>query len=94
MTQVKFTWDDARATFDKLYNTTNDMIKSANLAEIAIVYGNRYRSSLDEIDKGLNNSQILFYKGKYQQSFELALHIISFVDVDIEKKVMSIYRSN
>ena len=36
--------DTARDLVLKLYNTTNEMIKTAQLAEMIIVYGNRYRA--------------------------------------------------
>ena len=75
----------------KLYNTTNEMIKDAKLSEIAIVYGNRYRSDMKEIDMGLNNAKMLFYKGKYHQSLEVALQVIETVDKDVEKKVLRLY---
>ena len=43
--------DTARDLVLKLYNTTNEMIKTAQLAEMSIVYGNRYRSHYEEVDK-------------------------------------------
>ena len=45
--------DTARDLVLKLYNTTNEMIRMAQCAEIAIVYGNRYRD-YEEVDAGLN----------------------------------------
>ena len=83
--------DTARDLVLKLYNTTNAMIKDAKMSEIAIVYGNRYRSSIKEVDTGLNNAGILFYKGKYRQALDTALQAISFVDVKAEKKVRELY---
>ena len=46
------------------------MMKTAMFAEMAIVYGNRYRSNFDELDKYLNYSEMLFYKGEYKKSLE------------------------
>ena len=83
--------DTARDLVLKLYNTTNAMIKDAKMSEIAIVYGNRYRSSTKEVDTGLNNAGMLFYKGKYRQALETALQAISFVDNNVERKVSEIY---
>ena len=83
--------DTARDLVLKLYNTTNEMIRDAKLSEIAIVYGNRYRSDMKEIDMGLNNAKMLFYKGKYHQSLEVALQVIETVDKDVEKKVLRLY---
>ena len=83
--------DTARDLVLKLYNTTNEMIRDAKMSEIAIVYGNRYRSDMKEIDMGLNNAKMLFYKGKYHQSLDVALQVIETVDKDVEKKVLRLY---
>ena len=83
--------DTARDLVLKLYNTTNEMIKNAALAEIAIVYGNRYRSEYEEIDRGLNSAQILFYKGKYKQALDTSINTINFVEPNVEGKVYQIY---
>lgn len=83
--------DTARDLVLKLYNTTNEMIKHARLSEIAIVYGNRYRYDYEEIDRGLNSAQMLFYKGKYKQAFETSINTINFVDPTIERKVFELY---
>ena len=67
------------------------MIKNADLAEIAIVYGNRYRSEYEEIDRGLNSAQMLFYKGKYKQALDTSINTINFVEPNVEGKVYQIY---
>ena len=69
--------DTARDLAIKLYNTANEMVKTAEMAEMAIVYGNRYRSDLKEIDTGLTNATTLFYKGKYRSSLECAIHAMN-----------------
>lgn len=51
--------DTARDLVLKLYNTTNEMIKTAQLAEMAIVFGNRYRSVYDDVDSGLDDAEKL-----------------------------------
>lgn len=83
--------DTARDLVLKLYNTTNEMIKDAKMSEIAIVYGNRYRSNMPEIDSGLNNAGMLFYKGKYRQALDTAIQTISFIDSNVERRVKEIY---
>ena len=45
--------DTARDLVLKLYNTTMEMIHTAQYAEKAMVYGNRYRAKYEEVDKGL-----------------------------------------
>lgn len=83
--------DTARDLVLKLYNTTNEMIKNARLSEIAIVYGNRYRYEYEEIDRGLNSAQMLFYKGKYKQALDTSINTIKFIEPSIERKVYDLY---
>lgn len=83
--------DTARDLALKLYKTTTDMVKTAQLAEMAIVYGNRYRSTIKEIDKGLENAEMLFHKGNYKDALEVSLNSLEIVEKDIRKKLMNIY---
>ena len=46
--------DTARDLVLKLYTKTTSLLKTARLAETAIVYGNRYRSSFNELNKQNN----------------------------------------
>ena len=55
--------DTARDLIFKIYNNSNEIIKSARLAENAIIYGNRYRSKKTYIEEGLNKAEVLFNKG-------------------------------
>lgn len=86
--------DTARDLVLKLYNTTNDMIKTAQLAEMAIVYGNRYRSEITEIDRGLENAEMLYLKGNYKEALETGLSSIQMIEPDIHSKLIDIYREN
>ena len=72
--------DTARDLVFKIYNKTNDIVKSVILCEKLIVYGNRYRSTYPKIDESLTESTELFRKGKYKQSMDLSLKAISEVD--------------
>lgn len=83
--------DTARDLVLKLYNTTNEMIKTAQLAEMAIVYGNRYRNKYNEVDVGLTNAEKLFYKGKYKESLDTSIRVTSLVDENIYRKLLSVY---
>lgn len=75
--------DTARDLVFKIYNKTNDMIKLADSAEEMIVYGNRYRSTYEEIDIALTKAEELFRRGKYKESLELSKKSLSFVDKNI-----------
>lgn len=80
--------DTARDLVLKLYNTTNEMVRMAQCAEIAIVYGNRYRD-YEEVDAGLNDARIKFFMGDYKRALDLAIRTISLVDADISKKLFN-----
>ncbi len=83
--------DTARDLVLKLYNTTNEMIKTAQLAEMAIVYGNRYRLKYSEVNAGLNDAEKLFYSGKYKDSLDTSIKVTSLVDENIYRKLLSVY---
>lgn len=83
--------DTARDLVLKLYNTTNDMIKTAQLAEMSIVYGNRYRSHYEEVDKGLFDAEIQFFKGNYKDALDISIKATAVVDEDISKKLLHVY---
>ena len=62
--------DTARDLVLKLYNTVTDMIKTAQMAERAIVFANRYRNSYEDVDKSLTDAEEYFYKGNYKKAIE------------------------
>ncbi len=86
--------DTARDLVLKLYNTTNEMIKTARLAELSIVYGNRYRCIDINIDSGLDQAEMLFFKGSYQKALDTTMNTLERVDKEIRKKVMTNYEKN
>lgn len=86
--------DTARDLVLKLYTTTTEMIKTAQLAEMAIVYGNRYRSEIREIDKGLENAEMLYHKGNYKDALEVSISSIELIEPDINKKLLNLYQES
>lgn len=86
--------DTARDLVLKLYNTTTEMIKTAKMAEIAIVYGNRYRSDIKELDKNLENAERLYYKGNYKDSLDISISSLELIDKDINKKILNMYQES
>ena len=82
--------DTARDLVLKLYNTTNEMIKNACFAEKLLVYANRFRGK-NSIDKALDSSSELFFKGKYKESLDLGLSTIREIDKNIYNKILEIY---
>ena len=60
---------------------------------MAIVYGNRYRSSYKEIDINLTKAEKEFINGNYKKSLEISLNALNIVEPGIHKKLISAYES-
>ena len=84
--------DTARDLVLKLYNTSNETIKTAWMAENAIIYGNRYRVGNKEIDNGLERASSLFMKGNFKLSLENSISAINIVEPGIHKKLLEAYK--
>lgn len=83
--------DTARDLVLKFYNTTKSIVKTAKMAETAIVYGNRYRAISNEVEIGLEKAERSFYNGDFKLSLETAIHAINVVEPGIYKKLMEEY---
>jgi len=83
--------DTARDLALKLFGKTKEMIKTAMFSEMAIVYGNRYRSTEAELDKHLNYSEVLFNKGEYKKSLELSINSLNKIEPGIYEKLLDFY---
>ena len=84
--------DTARDLVLKLYSSTKDLLKTARLAEMSIVYGNRYRVLNEDINKCLLYSEMLFYKGEYQKSLELTINSLNKIEPNIYNKLSKLYK--
>lgn len=84
--------DTARDLVLKVYNTINETIKTARMAEVAIVYGNRYRVTNKEVDFGLVKAENLFCKGNFKSSLENAINAINIVEPGIHKRLLEEYK--
>jgi len=84
--------DTARDLVLKVYNTINETIKTAKMAETAIVYGNRYRVVNKEVDLGLTKAENSFYKGNFKNSLENAINAINIVEPGIHKRLLEEYK--
>lgn len=80
--------DTARDLVLKVYNTVNETVKTAKMAETAIVYGNRYRVTNKEVDFGLIKAENAFLKGNFKNSLENAINAINIVEPGIHKKLL------
>lgn len=83
--------DTARDLALKLYGKTKEMMKTAMFAEMAIVYGNRYRSSEKDLDRNLTYSEMLFVKGEYKKSLELTINSLNKIEPGIYEKLLNLY---
>lgn len=85
--------DTARDLVLKLYNTTNETVKTAKMAEMAIVYGNRYRPVNKDVDFGLTKAENSFMKGNFKLSLENAINAINIVEPGIHKRLIDEYQA-
>ena len=83
--------DTARDLVLKFYNTTKSIIKTAEMAETAIVYGNRYRALSRDVEFGLDKAEKSFYHGDFKKSLETAIEAINVIEPGIYKKLMKEY---
>ena len=79
--------DTARDLVFKIYNKTNDLIKSVIFSERLIVYGNRYRSEYSEVDKMLDEATELFNKGQYKKSLDLLIRELKKIDENLLERL-------
>lgn len=86
--------DTARDLSLKLFNTTNEMIKTAKLSEMTIIYGNRYKALDKELENGLDVATRLFFKGDYKKSLETAIASINIVEPNIYEKMLNLYKND
>lgn len=82
--------DTARDLVLKIYTKTKELLKTAMIAETAIVYGNRYRSFYTDVDKNLNISEQLFYKGEYQKSLQVSINVLNAIEPNIYDKLLNL----
>ncbi len=83
--------DTARDLVFKVYTTSKEIVKTAKMAETAIMYGNRYRVN-KEVDMGLSKAENAFYKGNFKTSLESAINAINIIEPGIHKRLMEEYR--
>ncbi len=83
--------DTARDLVLKVYNTSKEIVKTAKMAEMAIVYGNRYRIN-KEVDLGLTKAEMAFYKGNFKNALEQAIVAINIIEPGIHKRLIGEYQ--
>ena len=83
--------DTARDLVLKVYNTINETVKTAKMAEQAIVYGNRYRPINKDVEFGLSKAESMFEKGNFKSSLEQSIMAINIVEPGIHERLMNEY---
>lgn len=86
--------DTARDLVFKVFNTTNDLLKTIVMLEETLVYGNRYRSSKEKVDEGLNIAEKLFYQGSYKKALEITMNTLDYVEPGVHNKILAAYNQN
>lgn len=84
--------DTARDLVLKVFNTSIEIVKTASMAESAIVYGNRYRAVNANIDASLTRAERDFFKGNFKSSLEYAINSINVVEPGIHKRLLDEYK--
>ena len=72
----------------KLYNTSSEIVKTAALGEMAIMYGNRYRPVHKNLDRELTRAEDLFYNGEYKKALDNTIRAINVIEPGIQKKLL------
>lgn len=80
--------DTARDLVLKLYNTSNEVVKTAAMTEIAIMYGNRYRPVNKNLDLELTRAEELFYKGEFKKALENTIRAINVIEPGVHEKLL------
>lgn len=80
--------DTARDLAFKLYNTTDELIKTVMLLETAITYGNKYRSLYVDVHKSLNRATHLFFKGEYKKALEITINTLDSIEPGIYDRLL------
>lgn len=84
--------DTARDLCLKVFNTTKEAVKTAKMAETAILYGNRYRAVHKDVEIGLIKAENSFYKGNFKLSLEQSINAINIVEPGIHKRLIEEYK--
>ncbi len=75
----------------KLYNNTKIIIKEAMLAESAMLYGNRYRSSIKQVDREISHAEKLFFSGDYHECLNVTVNILEKTEPGIYEQLKSYF---
>lgn len=67
------TLDEAIEFIYAFYNNVNNIVGMAIMVENAIVFGNKYRSSYNTVDRDLSKSEFSYLNGEYTKALRMAI---------------------
>ena len=59
------------------------------MAEMAVVYGNRYRTVNKGMNEALKVSEDCFYKGEYKKSLESTMRALNNIEPGVSEKLLN-----
>lgn len=84
---------DACEIVYKLYDNSKNLLKTAQMAENTIIFGNRFRSQKPEINSMLSRAEIFFNNGEYTKSLSTAIEAIETIYPSIRSELLK-YKTN
>ncbi|MDX8047505.1 septation ring formation regulator EzrA [Gracilibacillus sp. S3-1-1] len=87
MGKVQHSITEAAKSVDHFVEQTNLLLDQARLVELAIQYGNRYRSSQPQLAAQLAEAEKLFRNHKYESALETAVQALEQVDANAMAKI-------
>lgn len=82
------TVDEAIDYIYKLHNNVNNLVGVVDMCENAIVYANRYRAYIPDIEAQLTRAELAFNNGEYTQSLTTVINSIDRYRPDMEYEEM------
>lgn len=82
------TVDEAIDYIYKLHNNVNNLVGVVDMCENAIVYANRYRAYIPDIEAQLTRAELAFNNGEYTQSLTTVINSIDRYRPDTEYEEM------
>lgn len=71
-----------------LYDNSRNLVKTAKMAENAIVFGNRYRLKYPNVDAKLNRAETLFNSGEYTKSLTTAIEAVETLYPSVKSELV------
>ncbi len=73
----------------KFHNNVNNIVGMAMMVEKAIVFGNKYRSTVPEIDRELSKAEFQYLNGEYTKALKTAINCMETLFPDnADEKIM------